>query len=147
MMVIMALVTTFMTGPALDLINWLFKSKPEDKLDEIARINTYKILVSFGDPESGKSLVRLSNSLIKETAGNASITAMHLFPSAKSHQFNLEAYENESFASVFEESKNLNQKITTLFKVTADIESDITEVANKGEYDLLLIGIGHSIFE
>ena len=27
MMVIMALVTTFMTGPALDLINYLFKSK------------------------------------------------------------------------------------------------------------------------
>jgi Kef-type K+ transport system membrane component KefB len=27
MMVIMALVTTFMTGPALDLINYLFKSR------------------------------------------------------------------------------------------------------------------------
>jgi hypothetical protein len=72
---------------------------------------------------------------------------MHLFPSGKSHQFNLESYENESFAPIFEESKHINQKITTLFKVTNDIESDVTEVANKGEYDLLLIGIGQSIFE
>jgi len=147
MMVIMALVTTFMTGPALDLINWLFKSKAEDKLNEISQINKFKILVSFGDPENGKSLVRLANSLIKETSGSAAITAMHLFPSSKSHQFNLENYENESFASIFEESKHLNQQITTLFKVTGDIESDIAEVANKGEYDLLLIGIGQSIFE
>jgi len=147
MLVIMALVTTFMTGPALDLINWLFKSKAEATINEISRINKFKILVSFGDPENGKSLVRLANCLIKETSGSAAITAMHLFPSAKAHQFNLETYENESFAPIFEESKYLNQKITTLFKVTGDIESDITEVANKGEYDLLLIGIGQSIFE
>jgi hypothetical protein len=103
--------------------------------------------VSFGNPENGKTLVRLANCLIKKTNGNSAITAMHLFPSSQSHQYNLEAYENESFAPIFEESKSLNQKITTLFKITSDIESDITEVANKGEYDLLLIGIGQSIFE
>jgi len=147
MFVIMALVTTFITGPALDLINRAFKSKDEDKINDISLINKFRILVSFGNPENGKVLVRLADSFIKKTNGNSGITAMHLFPSAKSHQYNLETYENESFAPIFEESKNLNQKITTLFKVTNDIESDITEVANKGEYDLLLIGIGQSIFE
>lgn len=44
MMVIMALVTTFMTGPALDLINYIFKSKgiltPEEDIDT----NKYKFL-------------------------------------------------------------------------------------------------------
>ncbi|MFA5047041.1 MAG: cation:proton antiporter, partial [Paludibacter sp.] len=147
MFVIMALVTTFITGPALDLINWAFKSKAGDKINEISLINKFRILVSFGNPENGKVLVRLADSFIKKTTGNSGITVMHLFPSAKSHQYNLETYENESFAPILEESKNLNQKITTLFKVTNDIESDITEVANKGEYDLLLIGIGQSIFE
>ncbi len=147
MMVIMALVTTFMTGPTLNFINWIFKSKAEDKADEIGRIRKFKILVSFGDPENGKSLIRLANCLIKNAKENAAITAMHLFPSAKLHQFNLDTYENESFAPIIEESKFLNQKITTLFKVTSDMESDITEVANKGEYDLLLVGIGQSIFE
>jgi Kef-type K+ transport system membrane component KefB len=147
MLVIMALVTTFMTGPGLDLINWLFKSKVEDKINELSRISKFKILVSFGDPENGKSLVRLANCLLKKTNGSSAITAMHLFPSSKSHQYNLELYENESFAPIYEESKCLNQKITTLFKVSGDIESDVTEVANKGEYDLLLIGIGQSIFD
>ena len=36
MMVLMALVTTFMTGPALDLINWLIPEKAikEEKIFE-----------------------------------------------------------------------------------------------------------------
>lgn len=146
MMVIMALVTTFMTGPALDFINWAFKTKSEDQITEISRMSKFKILVSFGNPENGKSMIRLANDLINKANDTSSIAAMHLFPSAKSHYYNLDAYENESFAPILEESKQLNQKITTLFKVTNDIDADITEVANKGEYDLLLIGIGQSIF-
>lgn len=146
MMVIMALVTTFMTGPALDFINWVFKSKSEDQITEISRMSKFKILVSFGNPENGKSMIRLANGLINKTNGTSTIAAMHLFPSSKSHYYNLDAYENENFAPILEESKQLNQKITTLFKVTNDIDADITEVANKGEYDLLLIGIGQSIF-
>ena len=44
MMVIMALVTTFMTGPALDIINWVFrKQKTEDELVDISNSRKYKI--------------------------------------------------------------------------------------------------------
>jgi len=38
MMVLMALVTTFMTGPALDLVNWLIPEK-EEKTDTIHTLN------------------------------------------------------------------------------------------------------------
>lgn len=147
MMVIMALVTTFMTGPALDLIHWAFKTKADDIVHKISEINQFKILISFSKPESGRALVRLANCLMKKANGHGSITAMHLFPSMESHHYNLKEYEDESFAPIVEEAKYLNQEVTTLFKVTNDIDSDITEVANKGEYDLLLIGVGQSIFE
>ncbi len=147
MMVIMALVTTFMTGPVLDLINWLFKSKKEEIISETIQANKFRILVSFGNPENGRSLFRLANSLINNVKGNASITAMHLYPGSSMHQLNLDDYENSSFSPILEESKDLNHKVTTLFKVSGDIESDITDVANKGAYDLLIIGIGRSIFE
>lgn len=40
-----------------------------------------------------------------------------------------------------------DNKVATLFKVSGDIESDITDMGNKGEYDLLIVGIGQSIFE
>ena len=147
MMVIMALVTTFMTGPALDLINWAFKSKSTEIPEEISQINKFKVLVSFGNPERGKSLLRLANSLIKKLNGNALLTTMHLSQTNELHHFNMAEYEKDSFLPIVEESENLNQKITTFFKASNDIESDITEVANKGDYDLLLIGLGQSIFE
>ncbi len=147
MMVIMALVTTFMTGPLLSFINWAFKSKTTDTFQEISVVSKYKILLSFGNPERGKSLLRLANSLTKNMKENATIMAMHLTSNNKLHQFNTPEYEAESFAPIIQESVQLNQKFTTLYKETNDIDADIVEVANKGKYDLLLIGIGQSIYE
>lgn len=147
MMVIMALVTTFMTGPALDLINFVFKNK-ETVVPTEARDNTkFKILLSFGNKEKGKSLLRLANSLVRKQKDQAALTAMHLSLSDEMHSFSTEEYEKESFQPILEESKALQQPISTLFKVSADIETDIAEIANQGEYDLLLIGLGKSIFE
>lgn len=147
MMVIMALVTTFMTGPALDLINWLFKAKNLLIPEEVTRNGKFKILISFGNTEKGKSLLRLANSFVKKQPETAAITAMHLTLSDEMHSYNMEAYEKESFLPVIEESKALQQKITTIFKATVDIETDIADIANQGEYDLLLVGLGKSIFE
>jgi hypothetical protein len=36
----------------------------------------------------------------------------------------------------------LNIEIETHFKATIDIESEIADVANQGDYDLLLVGLG-----
>jgi Kef-type K+ transport system membrane component KefB len=147
MMVIMALVTTFMTGPTLNVINYFFKDKAESTFEEIAEVEKFKILLSFGNNEKGKSLLRLANSLVKRQKENSIITAMHLTLSDEVHPYNLEQYEKDKFLPILDESKLLNQEITTLFKATIDIESNIAEEANNGEYDLLLIGLGKSIFE
>jgi hypothetical protein len=53
-----------MTGPALDLINYLFKSVVPDA-EEITNQSKYRIF-SFGNNEKGKSLLRLANSLTKK---------------------------------------------------------------------------------
>lgn len=147
MMVIMALFTTFMTGPALDFINFLFRKEKEEIPSEISKISQYNILVSFGNPERGRSLLKMGNSLVKKLNKNASITAMHLSLSNELNQFNLDDYEQESFAPIIEESKELGQKITTYFKPSVDIDNDIIGVANKGNFDLLLIGLGSSIYD
>lgn len=147
MMVIMALVTTFMTGPALNLINYIFKTKDFNVLDEVPNGNKYKILISFGNKEKGKSLLRLANSLIKKQKETSSITAMHLTLSDEMHSYNLEEYEKQRFAPLVAESKDLKLEITTIFQATVDIETNISEIANNGEYDLLLVGLGKSIFE
>lgn len=147
MLVIMALVTTFMTGPALDLINWLYRKKDSSIAKEMGDLSKYRILLSFENPENGKKLLRFANGLVKKLKENAAVTVMHLVSSNESNHLNVIEYEKESFEPIIEESQSLNQKITTLFKSSTDINSDITEVANKGDYDLLLIGVGQSIFE
>jgi Kef-type K+ transport system membrane component KefB len=147
MMVIMALVTTFMTGPALDFINFIFKNKETVVPEIVVNENKYKVLISFGNNEKGKSLLRLANSLTKKQKKSASITAMHLYLSDEMHTFNTEEIEKDSFVPILEESKSLNQEIATLFKATNDIETEIADVANQGDYDLLLVGLGKSIFE
>ena len=147
MMVIMALVTTFMTGPTLNSINYIFKTKDESILDEIPNGNKYKILISFGNNEKGKSLLRLANSLVKKQKETSTVTAMHLTLSDEVHSYNLEEYEKDRFLPIIEESNALRQEITTLFQATADIETNICEIANNGEFDLLLVGLGKSIFE
>jgi Kef-type K+ transport system membrane component KefB len=147
MMVIMALVTTFMTGPALDFINFIFKNKEVVVPEVMVNNSKYKVLISFGNNEKGKSLLRLANSLTKKQKKSASITAMHLYLSDEMHPFNTEEIEKDSFVPILEESKSLNQEINTLFKATMDIETEIADVANQGDYDLLLVGLGKSIFE
>lgn len=146
MMVIMALVTTVMTGPALDVINLIFKSKaafiPKDVLND-----KFKILISFGNQEKGKSLLRLANSFVKNQKENTNVTAMHLTLSDEVHAYNLEEYEKETFAPIVNESKALNQEIDTIFKATVDVENDIIDIAAKGDFDLVLVGLGKSIFE
>lgn len=147
MMVIMALVTTFMTGPALDLINYIFKSKegyiPE--MDEA--VNKFKILISFGNYEKGKSLLKLANALTKKQKDSTVLTAMHLSVSDEIHGYNIEDYEKEIFQPLLEDSKVIHREISTIFKATTDIENDIAEIASRGDYDLLLVGLGKSIFE
>lgn len=147
MMVIMALVTTIMTGPALYLIRKLFKNKEGFVVPELNNFNKFRILISFGNPERGKILLRVANSFMRKSDSSSAVTVMHLSPNNELNQVNIDEYETESFLPLVNESKVLDLKINPLFKVTNDIYSEITDVANKGHYNLLLVGLGQSIFE
>jgi hypothetical protein len=89
----------------------------------------------------------LANSITKKQKSASVITAMHMSKSDELHGFNLEEIEKESFVPLFQESKKLGVDLLSVFKVTNDIETEIADVANNGEYDLLLVGLGKSIFE
>jgi hypothetical protein len=148
MLVIMALVTTFMTGPALDLINRFLPGRktllvPGNEEQSVK----YNILVSFSGPQKGVSLLKLANTLIKKSTSNAHITLMHLSPSNELNQFNQQEYERESFEPVETEARRLQLPVTTMFKPSLQIDSEISQTANAGHFDLLLIGIGRSVFE
>jgi Kef-type K+ transport system membrane component KefB len=143
MMVLMALVTTFMTGPALDLINYFY---PERNGESSAAAKLYKILISFGPPLKGKILLRLADQITHKTKEEAAITAFHLTPSADINPKEAREYELESFKFVKQEAEVLNIDVKTVYRATNDISKEITTQANKGKYDLLLVGGSKSLF-
>jgi Kef-type K+ transport system membrane component KefB len=145
MMVIMALVTTFMTGPLLDFINFIL---PERKNKFITPENeNYKVLVSFGNPQKGKLMLRIVNSLVKSQTQEADVTALHFSPSTELNQFNVEEYERDNFLPIRAEAKRLNLPVTTLFKGSGDVEQEIVSIVKHGNFNLLMLGMGRSVFE
>ena len=146
MLVIMALVTTFMTSPSLDLIDRIFAEK-KAIVPVSGQPGKYRVIISFGKPEMGRTLLRLAHKLSAKSDNSASITALHLSPGNLFNKYKIDDYERESFVPILKESNILNRKITSVFRVSENIDVDITEEANRGNYDLLLMGIGHSIFE
>lgn len=146
MLVIMALFTTFMTGPCLDMINYFFRGK-KSSLEEEENDEKYKVLLSFETPESGSTLLKLADNFTNKMNGNKSVTAMNIAPVDELHPFDIEDYEKELFEAVIDTSRELNLEVTTLFKASTDIENDLISITNKGNYDLLLIMLGKSIYE
>ncbi len=146
MMVIMALFTTFTTGPALDFIEFIFKDrKLLASKEDLAK--KYRVIFSFGDPERGKSMVVLSDALIHRNQTNSEVTAMHLRLSNELHQYNMLELERDTFRPIKSQAGKLDLTIKTAFKPTVDIDKEIVDTANDGQYDLLIIGMGPSIYE
>ncbi|CAM4250186.1 cation:proton antiporter [Flavobacterium terrigena] len=146
MMVIMALATTFMTGPALNLIDFFFKRREKFVPTHSENLD-YKVLVTFENPDDGKPLLRVANNFISLDKDKQALTAMYISSTNEVNPYKIEEYERESFKPVLKEANKLNRKLETLFKASRDIDSDIVEVSNKGEFNLVLINIGSSIFE
>ena len=145
MMVIMALVTTFMTGPALDLINYIFRKDNEEIVAKVKQ--KFRVLLSFANPSSGKKLARIANLISGYSKSSTEIMALHVTPSADINQYQLAEYEKESFKPIKSEANKLGLTIKTNYKVSNDVSEEILSDANSGQYDIMLVGVGQSVFE
>ncbi|MCE7059294.1 cation:proton antiporter [Dyadobacter sp. CY343] len=146
MMVIMALLTTCMTGPALDLIDRFMPEKSTLMEAAGAVGNKFAVVIAFASPLSGRKMLKLASQLSSRQE-TKNLTALHLSPSSYLSQVDSQEYETDTFRPITEEAENLEVPVTTLFKPSQDIEHDIIEYANTGGYDLLMMGIGHGAFE
>lgn len=145
-MVLMALCTTLMTGPLLDLINAIFK-RDKGELPEYEKKKNYRVLLSFASPVGGRKLLRLANLLTGYTKSFTEITALHVTPNTDINQYQLDEYEKESFKLIKAESNKINLPIKAVYKVNNNVSDAILEDANSENFDLLLVGAGQSLFE
>ncbi|WP_224999269.1 cation:proton antiporter [Cesiribacter sp. SM1] len=149
MMVLMALITTFMTGPALDLIDRLFNDKDKQALQSALEKTApmpYQVLLSFGPPLKGRTLLWLADQMSFRRQGKVRITALHLTPNTEIDFRTAKEYERESFKPTRQKAAQLGIKVETVYRVSDHVGEEIVSIANDGAYDLLLVGASQSLF-
>lgn len=143
MLVLMALFTTFLTSPALSVIDWLYPIRNiEAEKSRQKALGIFKALVACGNPENGKNLLNVAKSVLDGSKNSLAVTVMHLTVGTDLHPVHGEMYSEESFKGVRQEAGKLNIPIETRYKVTDNISHEIVHTVNVEGYDFLLVGAG-----
>jgi Kef-type K+ transport system membrane component KefB len=143
MLVLMTLVTTFMTGPLLSFIDFCYRKK--DKKTNKLHKNKFRLLLSFGRASSGKVMLNVVQQVFAIKKKKLEVTALHLTVGTEVNLIHRENFENESFAPILEEAENLGIPLKTRYDVTNDAGQEIVNVVNQEEFDFLLVGAGISM--
>ena len=147
MLVLMALVTTFTTGPMLSMINFVFKDKSQAAEVVQGQIKeTYKVLISFGLATSGRTLLRLATQMFGQNTREVSFTAMHVTLSAEVNLMNVEEFERQSFKPILSEAEKLKLEIRKEYKTSPDLHKEVNSFVDKESSNFLLIGAGRSLY-
>jgi len=146
MLVIMALVTTFMTTPVLSLINRIFPEKDVEKEYILQHAQgVFKAMIALGNPENGKILLNVCKTVLDGTRNSLAVTALHITHGSDTNPMYSEQFSDESFKGIKNEAKNLRIPLETEYKITDNIELEIVKSVNHNNFDFLLVGAGLSL--
>ncbi len=145
-LVLMALITTFMTNPSLQFIEYIFRKKAQAAADVITR--PFRVLISFGPPNMGATLLRIAQHISPPDTEifHSQYSAIHLTPSSEVHPAQALIFEEEGFMPIRKEAESEGILVNTIYKATDDVQNEIIRTANRGGYDLLLLGSARSVF-
>lgn len=136
-LVIMALVTTFMTTPLLHLVEHIFIRR-EEKLSLV-----HKLIFCFGRPESGRSLLSIYHLLFGKQLQKNHLIAAHYTIGTDLNPLNAEHYAKESFALVNQEARKLNVQVDNHYRVTDKLVQEMIHFVSREKPDMLLLGAGN----
>ncbi|MBQ4279950.1 MAG: cation:proton antiporter [Rikenellaceae bacterium] len=139
--VIMALFTTFMATPSLMVIEKLY-GRRKKKLRPQSRHN--RILVSFGNPASGRTFLDLLSQLCGANIRNAKVTAVHYTIGTDLSPLNTGEFTADSFADLQDEARRLGLRVDERHYVTDHYTKDLADLARNETYDFVLMGAGPS---
>jgi Kef-type K+ transport system membrane component KefB len=143
MLVIMALVTTFMTTPLLAIVEKLFPVRNiKEELKQQQALGIFKALVACGNPESGQPLLNVAKTVLDGTKNSLAVTALHITVGTDTNPIHGEEFSAESFKTMRNAAEILNIPIETAYKVTDNIGYEIVHTVNVDNYDFLLVGAG-----
>ncbi|MDL2255767.1 cation:proton antiporter, partial [Parabacteroides sp. OttesenSCG-928-K15] len=144
MLVLMTLVTTFMTTPLISFIKFCFRTR--DKIIEQKRQEhlegIFKVLISFGRASNGQIMLDVAHQMFSKGENKLDVTALHLTIGPDVNPLHTDNFEEVSFGPILYGAKKLNMQIETRYEVSNNASLDICNIVNEEGYDFLLVGAG-----
>jgi len=146
MLVIMTIVTTFMTTPIMSFIEKIMPdvNKHQELLTRQS-LGIFHALVAVGNPDNGKPLLNVAKVVLDGFKNSLSVTVLHITVGTDLNPYYQDDFSDESFKAVKAEAENLNIPIETKYKVTDNIGKEIIDTTNQDNFDFLLVGAGSSM--
>ena len=149
MLVLMTLVTTFMTTPLISLIQFCYKAHEKIKSHKAEKISppegVFKLLLSFGRAGNGQVMLDVAYQLFSHAKNKLEITALHLTVGPDVNPMHADNFEEISFGPILYEARKLNIPLRTRYEISNNAGQDICGIANREGYDFLLVGSGISM--
>lgn len=147
MLVLMTLVTTFMTIPIVSLIKFCFKTREKIKEHKAVDVadGIYKVLLSFGRAGNGQIMLDVAYQMFAHKRHQVDLTALHLTVGSDVNPLHTDNFEEVSFGPILYGAKKLGINIDTRYEVSNNAGQDITDIANNEGFDFLLVGSGISM--
>lgn len=143
MLVIMTLVTTFITGPGLNIVSYAYRDRKKQEVHS----KTGKVMLSFANPRMGSTLLKIGKSIVPDEVADTDFIAVHISPRTDISPADASVFEKESFAPVLKTAGNLNLTLRTIYKnVGGDISNEIIDICQAEKPDFLMLGGAYSIF-
>jgi Kef-type K+ transport system membrane component KefB/nucleotide-binding universal stress UspA family protein len=155
MLVIMALVTTFMTSP---LLEWTYPKRlirlntvePETEVGELQAEDAYRVLVPVANVNTQKGLIQLATAIALNGSQSAVVHPLSLVELEEDYAF--QSMPAEADRLMAKRRQQLEQLIETLepaairflvqpiVRVTNDVARATSQIASQNHIDLMLVG-------
>lgn len=148
MLVLMTLVTTFMTTPLISFINFCFQTREKIKEHQRHAMSpeaAFKVLLSFGRAGNGQIMLDVAHQMFAKGPHNLDLTALHLTVGSDVNPLHTDNFEEVSFGPILYGAKKLGLHIHTRYEVSNNAGQDICDIVNNEGFDFLLVGSGISM--
>jgi Kef-type K+ transport system membrane component KefB len=147
MLVIMTLVTTFMTAPLVSFIKYCYR-KRDWILEEKMRPPTegvFNVLLSFGRAGNGQVMLDAAYQMFSRGKNKLQITALHLTMGPDVNPLHTDNFEEVSFGPILYGAQKLGIPLKTRYEVSTRGIQEIVDIVNEEGFDFLLVGAGISL--
>ena len=147
MLVLMTLVTTFMTTPLISFINGCYRASERImyRREEKLKTDTFKLLLSFGRKGNAPVMLNLAHQMFSKGEKKLDVTALHLTVGSDVNPGDTSEFESTNFEPVINEAGKLNMQLRTRYDVCCNAVQHICSIVNDENYDFLLVGAGVSM--